>query len=247
MQHVGTLNFQPQNFSKKLGIIVPYRNRLEHLKSFIPHMSTYFARDKLDRFLDVEVYIVEQSGTGPFNRGLLKNIGAQLAKERCDYFCFHDVDYLPIWSDYSYPAFPTRLIWYGLSLNEDYEKFFGAVVAIDKNHFFSANGYPNCYKGWGPEDLELRLRLSTIGLNIQKRDGTFKALPHQSNGFKREGVYTEEAEITHKIFESRQQKFDSFMKVDGVLQAEFEVVGGNQIRVDGTVKSHWVHFMVKID
>jgi hypothetical protein len=33
-----------------------------------------------------------------------------------DYVCFHDVDYLPMWADYSYTAHPTRLIWWGMNL-----------------------------------------------------------------------------------------------------------------------------------
>ena len=36
-------------YAKRLAIVVPYRDRAEHLSRFVPHMVTYFQRDKLDR------------------------------------------------------------------------------------------------------------------------------------------------------------------------------------------------------
>ena len=36
-------------YSKRLAIIVPYRDRADHLARFVPHLVAYFERDKLDR------------------------------------------------------------------------------------------------------------------------------------------------------------------------------------------------------
>jgi len=35
-------------YAKRLAIVVPYRDRAEHLARFVPHMVAYFERDKLD-------------------------------------------------------------------------------------------------------------------------------------------------------------------------------------------------------
>ena len=115
-------------YSKRLAIIVPYRNRAEHLARFLPHMAAYFQREKLDKLIDMSIHIVEQNGTDPFNRGRLANCGFMLTRDNNDYIVVHDVDYLPIWSDYSWSAMPLRLIWHGLSRREDWSNFFGAIV-----------------------------------------------------------------------------------------------------------------------
>ena len=43
--------------SKKLGVIVPYRNRRTHLQEFIPSISNYLNKQKIKH----EIIIVEQS------------------------------------------------------------------------------------------------------------------------------------------------------------------------------------------
>ena len=83
-----------------LGIIVGYRDRAEHLKAFLPHVKTYFERDKLDRTLAYRVLVVEQANQFKFNLGILRNAASTLLSD-CDQLCFHDVDFLPIWADYS--------------------------------------------------------------------------------------------------------------------------------------------------
>jgi hypothetical protein len=67
----------PANYARRLAIIVPDRNRAEHLARFLPHMVTYFQRDKLDRAIAYSIHAVEQLGEGPFNRGAPCNAGAQ--------------------------------------------------------------------------------------------------------------------------------------------------------------------------
>jgi hypothetical protein len=38
-------------YGKRLAIVVPYRDRADHLKSFVPYVTAYFQRDKLDRHI----------------------------------------------------------------------------------------------------------------------------------------------------------------------------------------------------
>jgi hypothetical protein len=57
---------------EKLAIVVPYRDREEHLKKFLPAMKKCdFLND-----IDYEILIVEQEDGKPFNRGKLLNVGA---------------------------------------------------------------------------------------------------------------------------------------------------------------------------
>src|SRR5215813_1806138 len=91
-----------RRYSKRLAIVVPYRNRPRHLVAFMQRITNYFRREKLDRHIATSIHIVEQQGDALFNAGKLRNAGFSLAAKTCDYVCFHDVDYLPIWADYSW-------------------------------------------------------------------------------------------------------------------------------------------------
>ena len=75
----------------KLGVIVPYRNREEHLEEFKKKISKYLNRQGIP----FELIIVHQDDAKLFNRGALLNIGFTYAeKYECDYVVFHDVDML---------------------------------------------------------------------------------------------------------------------------------------------------------
>ena len=76
----------------KLAIIVPYRDRQAHLNVFIPHMNRFLA----NKGIDYTIFIAEQADDRPFNYGKLCNSAYTLLKDEYDYFCFHDVDQLPI-------------------------------------------------------------------------------------------------------------------------------------------------------
>jgi len=233
-------------YNKRLAIVVPYRDRAEHLGKFVPHLATYFQRDKLDRHIAFSLHVVEQRGAAIFNRGRLRNCGYALARDCADYVCFHDVDYLPLWADYSWSARPARLAWHGLALPEDPEFFFGAVVLFDKAAFEHTNGYPNVYWGWGCEDTELGRRCHLAGLGFDKRDGTFLALPHRHAGYTEAAARTEEAERTHAIFLQRRSRLGEFMLSDGLSNLKFDLLDKRPIAVDGQVLPHSFHYLVDI-
>lgn len=233
-------------YNKRLAIIVPYRDRPQHLKEFLPHMANYFQRDKLDRYIPVSIHIVEQGGTAAFNRGKILNCGYKLAREDADYVCFHDVDYLPLWADYSWSAKPARLAWYGLRMQEDPELFFGAVTLFDKTAFEAANGYPNVYWGWGPEDLELGRRCHFAGFGFDRRDGTYIALPHPDAGFIAPGIWTEEARQTHVVFEQRRDRLEQLMRKDGLSNLKFKLVEKRPISVAGQPLPNSFHYVVDL-
>ena len=224
---------------RRLGIVIPYRDRVEHLFQTVPHLATYFTRDKLDVDLSVRIIVVEQPVGGPFNRGLMCNIGYKLVRDAIDYVCFHDVDYLPIWADYRCPDLPTMIIWHGFEsrpldpaqpqarLLNKVERCFSAVVLIRKEQFEHVNGYPVQYWGWGPEDGELRLRLELTGYGVRHRKGTFMALDHINAGYDVQGRPTPAHCANQALFNSRweggQPKYD--WRADGLNSTRFEIVG----------------------
>ena len=135
----------------KLGVIVPYRNRHEHLITFKESITKYLE----SKNIDFELIIVNQDNAKLFNRGMLLNIGFKEAKNlKCNYVVFHDVDMLPIDVDYSYSETPIHLA----TDNIPFESYFGGITLFPSELFEKINGFSNLYWGWGFEDDDLRYR-----------------------------------------------------------------------------------------
>ena len=152
----------------KLGIIVPYRDRFDHLLMFKQRILVYFK----NKDIDYELIIVEQDDAKAFNRGKLLNIGFQIAKKlKCDYVVFHDIDMLPFDVDYSYSDIPLQLA-NNFKSKEGVERtifdeYFSGVVLFPTHIFNDINGYSNEYWEWGFEDNDLlhRCRINRVSLN----------------------------------------------------------------------------------
>jgi xylosylprotein 4-beta-galactosyltransferase len=232
----------------RLAVIVPYRNRAEHLAQFLPHMQAYFAKESIA----ATIHIVEQNGALPFNRGMLCNSGYALAKDAADYVCFHDVDFLPLAADYSRSTqpvrlvLPERLIGEQQGLRENCDTFFGAVVLFDKPAFERVNGFPNCYWGWGPEDKELGLRCRLAGLDFERRDGAYRMLEHPHAGYSATGTFTEEARQTHAIFERRRHRIAALMAEEGLTDLAFAELRRSPIRFGETTLPNVTHHLVEL-
>ena len=67
-----------RNMSPRLGIIVPYRDRADHLDEFLSEMMRFFAADPINAGISPRFLIVEQAPGLPFNRGALLNVGFRL-------------------------------------------------------------------------------------------------------------------------------------------------------------------------
>ena len=164
------------NKKTKLAIIVPYRNREEHLRMFVPYMQNFLGIE-----YEYEIIVVEQCDSKPFNKGRLMNIGFEVMKHKYDFFCFHDVDLLPInQSKYSEVKCPTHLCakldyyeWKPL-----YHKAFGGVTMFPKNDFIKVNGFSNVFWGWGCEDDEMIERCIKENCRIERRWNEYKGIPH---------------------------------------------------------------------
>lgn len=235
-----------ERYGKRLAIVVPYRDREEHLGPFLTRIVNYFQRDKLDRHIRVSIHVVEQAGDAPFNTGALRNCGFKLARECSDYTCFHDVDYLPIWADYSWTPMPARLIWHGLRMAENYDRFFGAVVLFGNGTFERVNGYPNSYWGWGCEDAELALRCTSLFGDFIRRDGTYLPLQHRHRGFATPGQLTPEARRTHEHYERRKPQLMEWMQKDGIANLEFKLLSREALRLNEVRIPDSFHYLVDI-
>jgi hypothetical protein len=135
----------------KLGVIVPYRNRYEHLQEFKKSIVEYLE----SKNIDFKIIIVEQDNAKLFNRGMLCNIGfIEAQKENCDYIVIHDVDMIPVDVDYSYSNVPVHLA----TDNIPFESYFGGMTMFPTDIFEKINGFSNLYWGWGFEDDDLRYR-----------------------------------------------------------------------------------------
>lgn len=164
----------------KLAIVVPYRDREEHLRVFLPHMHKYLS----SQGLDFKIYIVEQEFGKPFNRAKLLNIGFLEADKDRDYFVFHDVDMLPLEVNYKYEELPTHLAASASQFNYGlpYDGYFGGVTMFSRNSFTKINGYSNEYWGWGAEDDDVLYRCHLAGLKVQRQSpGVLKSLHHHRN------------------------------------------------------------------
>uniref|UniRef100_A0A8D2GMR0 Beta-1,4-galactosyltransferase n=1 Tax=Urocitellus parryii TaxID=9999 RepID=A0A8D2GMR0_UROPR len=171
----------------KVAILIPFRNRHEHLPVLLRHLIPMLQRQRLQ----FAFYVVEQVGTQPFNRAMLFNVGFREAMKDLDWDCliFHDVDHIPE-SDRNYYGcgqmprhFATKLDKYMYLL--PYTEFFGGVSGLTVEQFRKINGFPNAFWGWGGEDDDLWNRVQNAGYSVSRPEGDtgkYKSIPHHHRG-----------------------------------------------------------------
>lgn len=160
----------------KLGVIVPYRDRHEHLVTWTREVK-HFLNSKN---INYNIIIVEQDNSSAFNRGMLCNIGFQNAVKRgCNYVVFHDVDMIPVDVDYSYSNTPVHLFNDQL----DFDSYFGGMTMFTVEDFKKINGFSNLYWGWGFEDDDLRYRCALHSINIGSPVSINEDLPRETAVF----------------------------------------------------------------
>lgn len=207
----------------KLAIIVPFRNRHNHLKKFIPHIHSYLK----DKGVDYDIFIIEQNDDKPFNRGKLLNVGFSETKGDYDYYCFHDIDMLPANNDcdYSYIEQACRLSHFvsqfGFVPRPNHE-FGGGVIMINKQVFANINGFSNGYWGWGVEDNDLSHRCFSAAIEVEFRKGRYFSLSHEPNG-DTSGKPPSPSTIKNRVRFSELQQFGK-VGTDGLTNLEYKVV-----------------------
>uniref|UniRef100_A0A8C2D542 Beta-1,4-galactosyltransferase n=1 Tax=Cyprinus carpio TaxID=7962 RepID=A0A8C2D542_CYPCA len=171
----------------KVAILIPFRNRHEHLPILFQHLAPMLQRQRLQ----FAFYVIEQTGTQPFNRAMLFNVGFKEAMKDLDWDCvvFHDVDHIPE-NDRNYYGcgqmprhFAAKLDKYMYIL--PYNEFFGGVSGLTVEQFLKINGFPNAFWGWGGEDDDLWNRVHYAGFNVTRPEGDigkYKSIPHHHRG-----------------------------------------------------------------
>ncbi|XP_050422835.1 beta-1,4-N-acetylgalactosaminyltransferase bre-4-like [Adelges cooleyi] len=154
----------------KIAIIVPYRDRLSNLCTFLLNIHPFLTKQQLD----YTIFIIEQFGDGLFNRAMLMNVGfvEALKLREFDCFFFHDVDLIPENDKniYSCPQQPRHM---SVAIDKfkyrlPYKDIFGGVVGMSRYHFQLVNGFSNMFWGWGGEDDDMASRVKSHELNITR-------------------------------------------------------------------------------
>jgi beta-1,4-galactosyltransferase 1 len=147
---------------KKLSVVVPYRDRPEHLDEFAPALHEYLA----DEGIPFEITIVNQADDLLFNRAKLLNVGFLETYKTSDYTAFHDVDMLPVKPNAGYHYTET-----GRQMHSPTEWSMGGISMVNNDINWKLNGWANSYWGWGGEDRNYCHRFHNKGIQLEESQG----------------------------------------------------------------------------
>lgn len=168
----------------RVAIVIPYRDREEHLRIFLHNIHAFLRKQQLD----YAIFVVEQVSNQTFNRGKLMNVGFVEASRLYGWHCFvfHDVDLLP--EDdrnlYTCPQQPRHMSVAVDKFNYKlpYSTLFGGAEALTNSQFTKMNGFSNDFWGWGGEDDDISARIIYAGFSISRYPTTiarYKMIKHE--------------------------------------------------------------------
>jgi xylosylprotein 4-beta-galactosyltransferase len=219
----------PNGSRHKLAIVVPFRDRFDELKQFVPHMFTFLQLSSLD----FKIYIINQVDDFRFNRASLINVGFLASMSECDYMAMHDVDLLPLDQtklSYAYPSHngPYHVSAPGLHPEYNYTKFIGGILIVRREDFLATNGMSTRYWGWGKEDDEFYLRLQEANLTVQR--------PNVSAFGAREHAFWHNHDANRRVRDRRRflkQKKESLQRdTTGLSNIQYRVVSIEEIHIE---------------
>ncbi|XP_021362096.1 beta-1,4-galactosyltransferase 7-like isoform X1 [Mizuhopecten yessoensis] len=164
-RHVSTMsefkevrNSRTYDKTHKMALLVPFRNCINELKEFAPHMMKFLNNQRIP----YTIYVINQVDDLRFNRASLVNIGFLERHPDCDYIAIHDVDLLPLNPklNYSFPSEgPFHVSSPELHPLYHYSEFTGGILLMTREQYEKVNGMSNKFWGWGAEDDDLALRI----------------------------------------------------------------------------------------
>lgn len=159
-------------------IIIPYRNRKEHLETFIKNVIPLF-----DKYLKpYKLVIVEQEEGKLFNRGKLLNIGFNEYNDKSEFFFTHDVDIIP--NENCVKELYTKNEYDVVRIFNPHILSLGSISKFSRDSFLNVNGLPNHIWGWGIEDRALYYRYVIMNKKLSPNYSNvvnFTMLYHISN------------------------------------------------------------------
>ncbi|KAL3853271.1 hypothetical protein ACJMK2_016826 [Sinanodonta woodiana] len=176
---------------ERTAVIIPYRDREDHLNILTRHLHNILQRQQLN----YQIFVIEMALPTQFNRGLLANIGVLIAKETGPFSCFiiHDVDALMMNDNnlYRCGSQPRHLVTgstkYRSGNNEyglPYDSYMSGAIALTDNQYTRVNGFSNVYFGWGGEDDDFNIRVKRANMKFERPEkdiGIYLAIPHETD------------------------------------------------------------------
>ncbi|CAK8671011.1 unnamed protein product [Clavelina lepadiformis] len=175
------------------AVIVPYRDRAEHLRFFLHYTHELLRRQQLCYV----IIVVEQDDDKTFNKGQVMNSAFQYSKNltfadgsEIDCFIFHDVDILSEDDRVIYTCRDGKTLNHIAPYIDKYEYRFccgvtvGAAMGYTREQFEELNGYSNEYAGWGGEDDDMNERIKLKGFEIWRSERNytrFKMVRHNGD------------------------------------------------------------------
>ena len=206
-------------------LIIPYRDREEHLKYFknnaIPLLKKYIP--------DIKIIVVEQTTGKLFNKGKLSNAGIlEYIDSNVSYIITHDIDEIPneLMIKQCYTIKPKEIL---RLYNPTHAECFGGIMKYNKDVFIKMNGYPNDIWGWGIEDRALFYRSKICNFTILNEENRFKnqikVLPHKNNAHQYTGDKKKQSDLWRPYIlnlpEVEQTKFTTGNGLDDI---EYKVI-----------------------
>lgn len=112
---------------KKMAVVVPYRNALEDITLFVPHLTKFLNKQQIP----FHIFCINQMDLYRFNRATLINVGFLYTKEKFDYMVMHDGDLLPLNPKLSY-EYPGEIVFHVAANYLHPHKFLDADVSNEE-------------------------------------------------------------------------------------------------------------------
>ncbi|XP_013412139.1 beta-1,4-galactosyltransferase 4 isoform X2 [Lingula anatina] len=167
-----------------VAIIIPYRDRQEHLDVLLQNLHPFLQSQKCH----YQIFVIEQAHPEPFNTGYAKNIGFVEASAMFDFTCyiFQDVDKIPMNNSLLYRCPPDRVFHFASA--EDrynysllYPNYIGGAIGFTPDTFKKINGFANNFIRWGGDDDDLFHRIVAQKVPIEHAHthmGMYRVLNH---------------------------------------------------------------------
>jgi len=184
-------------------ILIPYRDREDHLNYFLNNSWTLIK----GRLADTKLVIIEQEEGKLFNRGKLLNVGFKEYLDKTKYFITHDVDVNPLNDVIKlYEIIPEKEEVVGIYSSP--LKTLGGVIKTTSLVIKKINGFPNTFWGWGVEDralynrakyFDIKIRFNIITKTKEALDN-FKIFDDKNDRI-RDNLFTGKTEFEYRLFD----------------------------------------------